>query len=55
MNNNNNNSNNNLRQGSGMLCTIPAENGAKLRILIQAIDRIFIRTEETPKYIYYRL
>jgi hypothetical protein len=35
--------------------TSPAVNEAKLRILMQAVDQMFIRAEETLKHTHYRL
>jgi hypothetical protein len=44
-----------LGQWSGMPFTNPAINEAKLRILMQAVDQMFIRAEETLKHTHYRL
>lgn len=44
-----------LGQWSGMLFTSPAENEAKLRILMRAVDHMFIRAEQTLKHTHYRL
>jgi hypothetical protein len=44
-----------LGQWSGMPFTSPAINEAKLRILMQAVDQMFVRAKETLKHTHYRL
>jgi hypothetical protein len=44
-----------LGQWSGIPLTSPAIHEAKLRILMRAVDHMFIRAEETLKHTHYRL